>query len=183
MVAGIITLLMLNITGMCYAQDEDEFIRKSIISKNNALVLSLVYPGLGQITSGQRVKGVSLFLAETLSLIFAINAHENYNTKLKVYNNDLDTFNNIGSKGRGLYTDAVINYNDLKERSNKLDDLNMIRNTALITAGIVYAYNIFDSLVFSPSNVATIDNSSSGKVTVQSAFIDRTPGILISKSF
>lgn len=181
--AGVLTLLMLNVVSICYAQDEENFIRQSVISKRDALVLSVIYPGLGQMTSGQKVKGVSLFLAETVSLIYAVNAHENYTTKLRVYEKDIDVFNGIGPKGSGEYSVALTEFNALKKRSNDLDDLNTIRNTALIAAGIVYAYNIFDALVFSPSNSTTSDNSSSERVRVQSAFIDHTPGIMISKSF
>jgi hypothetical protein len=183
LVAGVLTMCMLKAAGICYAQDEQSFIRQSVISKSDALVLSIVFPGLGQMTSGQKMKGVSFFLVETVSLIYAVNTHENYGTKLKVYNRDKDIYNKIGTNGSGEYTDAVQAYNDLKDRSDELDDLNTIRNTALITAGIVYAYNIFDALVFSPSNTKSSDNSSSERVKVQSAFIDRTPGIMISKSF
>jgi len=170
-------------TGMCSAQDEESFIRQSVISRKDALILSIVYPGLGQMTGGQKIKGVTFFLAETVSLIYAVNAHENYKTKIGVYEKDIQTFNSIGSKGSGEYSEAVKQFNDLKDRSDELDDLNMIRNAAMITAGIVYAYNIFDALVFSPSNKMTTENSSSDKVKVQSAIIDRTPAILISKSF
>ena len=101
-----------------------------------------------------------------------------------MYNRDLEIFNTIGSKGSGEYTEALKFYDDLKERSNELDDLNTVRNTALIIAGIVYAYNIIDSVFFSPSiSESQRVDSGNNKITVSSTMIDRNPGILLSKSF
>ena len=135
-------------------------------------------------TAGQQYKGISLFLAETAALLFSINAHENYQTKQKVYRRDLKIFNNIGSKGSGEFSEAKASYDDLKERNDELDNLNTIRNTALIVVGIVYAYNIIDSVFFSPSTgESQRADIGSSKITVSSAMIDMNPGILLSKSF
>ena len=88
------------------------------------------------------------------------------------------------TKGSGQYPDALATYKDLKDKNDELNNLNTIRNTALIAAVVVYAYNVVDSIFFSSSTVespkADIENKS---VIVRSAMIDRTPGILLSKSF
>ena len=166
--------------GVVFAQDEEGFVRRSLISKKDAFVLSAVYPGLGQMTTGQKYKGVSLFLAETVSLLLAINSHENYNTKQKVYNRDMTIFNNEVRE----YSDVLERYKDLQERSDELDNLNTIRNTAFVAAGVIYAYNIIDALFFSPSaSESQRAETRSSKVVVRSALIDRNPGILLSKSF
>ena len=75
-------------------------------------------------------------------------------------------------------------FDDLKDRNDELDNLNTIRNSALIVAGVVYAYNIIDSIFFSPSSIESrrADKSDS-HIVVNSTIIDRTPGILLSKSF
>ena len=183
-VTGLSLLFLMKPVGIVFAQDEESFVRRSVISRQDAILLSVVFPGLGQMTVGQSYKGISLFLAETASLLFSINAHENYQTKQKVYNRDLKIFNNIGLKGSGEYSEALKFYDDLKERSNELDDLNTVRNTALIIAGIVYAYNIIDSVFFSPLiSESQRTDSGNNKITVSSTMIDRNPGILLSKSF
>lgn len=183
-VAGLLLLLLMQPMGVVFAQDEEGFVRRSVISKKDAFVLSAVYPGLGQMTAGQQYKGVSLFLAETVSLLFAINSHENYNTKQKVYNRDLDEFNNEAIVGSGEISDALEMYKDLQERNDELDNLHTIRNTAFIAAGVIYAYNIIDALFFSPSaSESQRAETRSSKVVVRSALIDRNPGILLSKSF
>ena len=183
-VTGLTLLLLINSTGVVLAQDEESFVRRSMVSKKDAIVLSVIYPGLGQMTAGQKYKGISLFLAETVSLLFTINAHENYRTKQKVYDKDMIEFNNIAKQQSGEYGDAFDMYNDLKDRNDELDNLNTVRNVALIAAVAVYAYNIVDAVFFSSSTgeSSRADNSKS-KVVLRSTIIDRNPGILLSKSF
>jgi len=179
-VSSLAIFLLLSSGAFVSAQEEESFIRERVLSKRDAFLMSAVYPGLGQMTNGQRVKGVTFFLAETISLVYGINAHENYNTKNKIYERDIAAFNKIGPNGSGTYEEALVMYNDLKSQSDDLDNLHSIRNAALIAGGAVYLYNIFDALVFSPGQT-TADNSN--RVRVQSAVIDHTPGILLSKSF
>jgi len=123
-------------------------------------------------------------LAETVSLLFTINSHENYRTKQKVYDKDKIEFNNIATKGSGEYGDAVDMYNDLKDRNDELDSLNTTRNVALIAAAAVYAYNLVDAVFFSSSTTESRQaDSGSSKIVLRSTIIDRNPGILLSKSF
>ena len=182
-VAGLCLMLLVQLAGVAVAQDEESFVRRAVISKKDALVLSLVYPGLGQMTAGQKYKGMSMFVAETISLVFFINAHENYNTKKKVYERDLDIFTAIATQGSGEYDDALSGYKDLNDTNDELDNLHTIRNTALIVAGAVYAYNIFDAIFFSASDDGNMRAERNNRMKVSSAMIDRTPGILLSKSF
>jgi len=183
-ITGLTLLLLINSTGSVLAQDEESFVRRSIVSKKDAIVLSVIYPGLGQMTAGQKYKGISLFLAETVSLIFTINSHENYRTKQKVYDKDMIEFNNIAKQQSGEYNDALEQYNDLKDRNDELDNLNTVRNVALIAAVAVYAYNVVDAVFLSSSTSESrqVDNGKS-KIVVRSTIIDKNPGILLSKSF
>lgn len=182
-VAGLCLMLLIQLAGVAVAQDEESFVRRAVISKKDALVLSMVYPGLGQMTAGQKYKGMSMFVAETISLVFFINAHENYNTKKKVYERDLNNLAAIATKGSGEYDDALTLYKDLKNTNDELDNLHTIRNTAIIVAGAVYAYNIFDAVFFSASDEGNMRAERNNRMKVSSAMIDRTPGILFSKSF
>lgn len=195
-VAGLSLLLVMSSIGVSHAQDEESFVRESVISKRDAVVLSVLFPGLGQMTSGNKVRGVSLFLAEAASLVLFINAHENYNTKKTTYDKDLVEFNRVATYGidgggRGSYDTinpaipgALESFNDLKDKNKKLDDLHNTRNIALIVAAGVYAYNLIDAVFFSPSSSesrrAERDN---GKILVNTTIVDRTPGIMLTKRF
>ena len=195
-VAGLSLLLVMSSVGVSHAQDEESFVRESVISKRDAVVLSVLFPGLGQMTSGQKVRGVSLFLAEAASLVLFINAHENYNTKQTTYDKDLVEFNRIATygidgSGRGSYNTinplnpgALEAFNDLKDQSNELDDLHSTRNIALIVAAGVYAYNIIDAVFFAPSSSESRRaERDTGRIEVNSTLVDRTPGIMLTKRF
>jgi len=179
---GLSIILLTKSMGVVFAQDEKSFVASTVVSKTDAVVLSAIFPGLGQMTSGQTFKGFSFFLAEAMSLIVAINVNENYKTKDKVYSRDMIEYDKLAN--RGNYNNALSSFNDLKDRNSELDDLNTIRSTALIVAGAVYAYNIIDSIFFSPSSIESgRAEDINSHIVVNSTIIDRTPGILLSKSF
>jgi len=177
-------LMLAGWAGTALAQDEGGFFRETIVSKRDAVLLSAVFPGLGQMTQGQAGKGVSFFLGEVVSLVLFINANENYNTKQRLYETDIREFEQLAKKQGSSDLNARALYNDLKKRNDDLDNLNTIRNVAIIAAAGVYAYNLVDAILFTPSTTesrqASIDT---GKLHVRSAMIDRTPGIMLSKRF
>jgi hypothetical protein len=161
-------------------------VRAATVSKGQAVVLSILFPGMGQMTVGQKVKGVSFFLAGVTSLAIFVNSNENYKTKLDTYNRDKATLSGMATLGRASYDGiggAFQLYTDLKSRNNTLDDLNSTRNTALIVAGVVYAYNIFDAIFFTPSSNESKKAEIRKNIIVESALVDRKPGILVSTRF
>ncbi|MBN1291921.1 MAG: hypothetical protein JXB48_08790 [Candidatus Latescibacteria bacterium] len=183
-IAGLSLLLIISSLGVSFAQDEESFVRESVISKRDAVVLSALFPGLGQMTSGQKVRGVSLFLAEAASLVLFVNAHENYSTKKTTYDSDLEDFNKIATTDRGSYTTALQSYDDLKDQQKKLDDLHNTRNIALIVAAGVYAYNLVDVIFFTPSSSESRRaQNGSNRIEVNSVLVDRAPGIMLTKRF
>jgi len=178
--------LLITSSGLVFAQGEEVFIRGIEVSKRDAIVLSVLFPGLVQMTQGQKVKGISFFVGEAASLILFFNAHENYNTKQKVYERDTEIFNNLKqTPGKTADKDAIPLFNDLKDQNDVLDNLHTIRNTALIVAAGVYAYNIIDAIFFSSSTSESrrAEENSSNKLLVNSAVIDRNPGVMLSKRF
>ncbi len=181
-IIGLSIILLTKPIGVVFAQDKESFVISTNVSKTDVIVLSVIFPGLGQMTSGQTYKGFSFFLAETMSLILTINANENYKTKNKVYSRDLIEFDELAD--RGDYNKALSSFNGIKDRNAELDDLNTIRSTALIVTGVVYAYNIIDTIFFSPYSIESkkVDNINS-HIVVNSTIIDKTPGLLLSKSF
>jgi len=181
-------LLMCSSLGTAFAQDEEAFIREGVISKRDAVALSVLFPGLGQMTQGQKVKGISMFIGEAASLVLFINAHENYKTKGKLYDRDLMDYENLGKTATSTYgknyRDAMTLYKDIVDENDELDNLNSIRNTAIIVAAGVYVYNLVDIVFFSSSNVESGRvELQTGKIHVDSVMIDRTPGIMLTKRF
>lgn len=186
-IAGLSLVLMLSSANTVFAQDDSSFMRAAAVSKRDAVILSALFPGLGQMTQGHKVKGISMFIGEATSLILFINANENYNTKQKIYDRDMDIFKSLAGTSRTKIDkyektseDARRLFNDLKDQNDELDNLHTIRNTALIVAAGVYAYNIFDAIFISED---ITQSAKANRIRVQSAMIDRNPGILLSKRF
>lgn len=184
-ITGFALLLVVSSFGVSFAQDEESFVRESVITKRDAVVLSLLFPGLGQMTAGKKKTGVTLFLAEAASLVLFVNSHENYSTKLTTYDKDVGEYNKIAKVNRGRYSRAQKLYDDLKDQSDELDNLNTLRNTALIVAAGVWAYNVIDAIFFSPatSESRRADRGTKSRVEVSSTVVDRTPGIMLTKRF
>lgn len=182
-VTGLVLLLCFCLAGVGFAQNEDSFVRAAQISKRDAVLLSALFPGLGQMTAGNKVKGVSMFLAETVSLALFVNAHEDYTTKLNTYDRDKEILDAMALKGRASYTEAEELFKDIKKQNTKLDDLHSTRNIALAVAAGVYAYNVVDALFFTSSSTESQKAELHRNFTVQSVMVDKTPGIRISKSF
>lgn len=183
---GIIIIFSSAVTS--FAQDEDSFIQQVTVTKKDAVVLSIIFPGLGQMTLGNKVKGISMFIGEAASLILFINGHENYSTKQKIFERDLDIFNNLATKSQGNYkrteVDAKRLYKELQDQNDELDNLHKVRNTALIIAAGVYAYNLFDIIFLSSSPTeSTRAERNKNKIHVKTALIDNNPGIILSKRF
>jgi hypothetical protein len=180
---GLVILLCFSLSGVVFAQNEDSFVRAATVSKRDAVLLSALFPGLGQMTAGSKAKGVSMFLAETVSLALFVNSHENYTTKLDNYDRDKIILDNMAKNPNGNYTEASKLFADIKSQSNKLDDLHRTRNIALIVAAGVYAYNLFDAVFLTSSSTESQRAEKLQNITVESVMVDRTPGILISKRF
>jgi hypothetical protein len=166
-----------------FAQNEESFVREATVSKRDAVLLSVLFPGLGQMTAGSKAKGVMLFAAETLSLAVLVNAHENYGTKLDSFNRDKEILDGLAMKGGASYTQANKLFKDIKSQSDKLDNLNTTRNVALIVVAGVYAYNLFDAVFMTSNSTESKKAEIRKNFVVESTLLENTPGIKISKRF
>ncbi|MBT4483513.1 MAG: hypothetical protein HOC71_07530 [Candidatus Latescibacteria bacterium] len=181
---GLSILIIFSSTAIVFAQEEESFIRGTQVNKREGILLSALFPGLGQMTQGQKVKGISFFIGEAVSLIVLINTHENYNTKQKIYERDLEVYNDLRKTPGKSDVDRRNLLKELNDDNDTLDNLHTYRQTALIVAAGIYAYNIFDSILFSSSSSesrrAELNNN---KFKVNSVIIDNNPGIMLSKRF
>lgn len=185
-VTGLTMLLIFGSVGSVFAQDEESFIQEQVVPRKDAIVLSALFPGLGQMTQGQQVKGVTFFMSEAVSLMLFLNAHENYKTKEKVYSRDRSVFNHLADTALPSdrrYSTALSSYRDLKSQNDDLDNLNTTRNVALIVAGTVYAVNLIDAIFFSQPISENMRASDDNGFKLESVMIDMNPGIMLTKRF
>ena len=127
--------------------DNDTFTVEQIASKNQAIVMSTVFPGLGQMALGYKFKGFGLFAGELISLIVAINGNENYKTLKAHYSKTEDEY--LALRQGGRFEAAQEMWEDLQDMESDLDRYHTIRQAIYLSAGI-YAYNLIDILFLSP---------------------------------
>lgn len=184
-VASMILMLLMS-TGTLMAQEEDIFMREPSVSKTEGIILSTVFPGLGQMSSGHKFKGVTLFIAEVAASAFLINAHENYRTRVSIY--DSNKLELEGMKNNGNHLEASKRYDELKDDFDELDSLNKIRNTALIVAAGVYVVNLVDAVIFNTYRTESRsalykETDKKPQVRISTGIINRSPGVVLTKIF
>ena len=91
------------------------------VSRNTAVMLSVLFPGLGQMASGQKQKGGALFLGGLVSLIVAVDAHESYNTRRDVYATSRSEYDALRVGGSHQETEAK--WQSLVDLNDDLDNL------------------------------------------------------------
>jgi len=62
--------------------EDGMFTEEVRVSGNRAVLLSALCPGLGQMASGQKLKGGVFLLAELVAVMAAVDGHESYKTRL-----------------------------------------------------------------------------------------------------
>ena len=159
--------------------EEEMFAEEVRVSRNSAVLLSVLFPGLGQMASGQKRKGGALFLSELAALIVAVDAHESYNTRRDVYAASLNEYDAL--RAGGSHQEAEAKWQSLVELNDDLDDLHRRRQIFGYAAVAIYAYNLVDILRQSDGGTAAQKVDRQPRVFVGS--VGGTTGIVVSKRF
>jgi len=141
----LLTLLSLALPG--WAQSEDDvFATRQTATKKKAVVLSALFPGLGQLASGQKIKGTFMLLGEIGSLTAALIANENYNTRRDNFRRLKDEYEAMAT-GNSRYDLAQQKWDELHKTNDELDDLHLTRRVFGAVAVGVYMYSLADILL------------------------------------
>ena len=151
------------------------FIAKDLKSKKQAVVLSAVFPGLGQIGLGARAKGMSIFVAQLTTLLVAINANENYKTVKGRHAQETEQY--LALRQGGRFEQAQQRWNVVQDMEDDLDRYHRWRQVGYLAAGI-YVYNMIDILFFTqPSTDEQTSTPVPNRLQLSARIIDRSPGI------
>lgn len=137
-----------------YAEDE-VFAVRTIASKKQSVILSAFFPGLGQLSTGHKVKGTILLAAEVGALAAALTANENYQTRFDEFKRLKTEYEGMAA-GNSRYDLAQQKWEELSETNSDLDDLHTIRRAFGAVAAAVYLYSLFD-VIRSDSPTTTAD--------------------------
>ena len=143
----ILLLTLLSLVPPCWAQSEDDvFATRQIATKKEAVVLSALFPGLGQLSTGQKIKGTFMLVGEIGSLAVALIANENYNTRRDNFHRLKDEYA-VMAAGNSRYDLAQQKWDELHKTNDELDDLHLTRRVFGAVAVGVYIYSLTDILL------------------------------------
>lgn len=160
--------------------EEDMFAEEVRVSRNKAVMLSVLFPGLGQMASGQKQKGGALFLSGLVSLIVAVDAHESYNTRWDVYAASRSEYDDL--RVDGSHQEAEVKWQRVVGLDDDLDSLHSRRQIFGYAAVAIYALNVVDILLRHPGD-ATAAQEVDRQPWVSVGPVGGTTGIVASKRF
>ena len=160
--------------------EEEMFAEEVRVSRNTAVILSVLFPGLGQMASGQKQKGGALFLSELVSLIVAVDGHESYNTRRDVYATSRSEYEAL--RVGGSHQEAEAKWQRLVDLNDDLDNLHSRRQIFGYAAAAIYALNLVD-ILFLQSGYAAAAQEVDRKPRVSLGPVGGTTGIVVSKGF
>lgn len=143
----ILLLTFLSLGLPCWAQSEDDgFATRQLATKKKAIVLSALFPGLGQLSTGHKIKGTFMLVGEISSLAVALIANENYNTRRDNFHRLKDEYEAMAA-GNSRYDLAQQKWDELHKTNAELDDLHLTRRVFGALAVGVYIYSLADILL------------------------------------
>ena len=116
-------------------------------SNTNAILLSAVFPGLGQVYKGQKGKAILFGATEVATLVFMFSSRSEYNDAKNQYGQLRREYENLTTGTAAQFDAAFTKWEQQQERANRAG------NKAKLAAGIaagVWALNILDSALSSP---------------------------------
>ena len=159
---------------------EDMFAEEVSVSPNTAVMLSLMFPGLGQMATGQKLKGGAFFLTELVALVVAVDGHESYNTRQDVYETTRQEY--AAMRTGGNYQEADAKWQRLVDLKDDLDSLHGRRQIFGYAAAGIYALNVID-ILRSRSGGTTAAQEVDDRPGVSIGLVGGTTGIIVSKEF
>ena len=146
----ILTLALSGILLPCRAHgEEDIFAARKTATRREALILSALFPGLGQLSTGRKVTGTILLVAEIGSLATALTANENYNTRLDNFERLKSEYEQMAA-GNSRHDLAEQRWQELSAEADDLDGLHNIRRAYTAAAVGIYVYNLVNILLLNP---------------------------------
>ncbi|MBT7595963.1 MAG: hypothetical protein HN559_13710, partial [Gemmatimonadetes bacterium] len=120
--------------------EEGVFAERQIASRKQAVLLSALFPGMGQLSKGRKMTGSILVLAELSSLATALTANENYRTRLDNFRRQKSEYEEMAA-GDSQFDAADARWQQLQKDAESLDRLGLTRRVFTAAALGIYAYS------------------------------------------
>ena len=123
------------------------------VSRSQAVLLSALFPGLGQLATGHRYRGTALVAAEMVCLVVSLTSHEDYKTQSAQFNYEKEYY--LALRDGGSFQEAEESWKRLSDKRDEIDSSHLRRRLFGVLAAAVYGYNLVDILFFGGSAPAS----------------------------
>ena len=130
--------------------------REESVSKRQAQLLSAIFPGLGQLATGQRGRGTAMVAGEVGFLVVWLTSHADYNTRKEQF--EIEEARYFDLQNGGSFAEAEASWQQLKEKKDDLDRSHTLRVAFGALSIALYSYNLVD--------VFWLDGASPKRVTI-----------------
>jgi len=143
----VLCLTLLGVTRQVSWAEEDgeRFTEELRVSRRTAVMLSVFAPGVGQMASGSKMKGGAFFLGALTTIMVAVDANEQVDTREELYRGLVRQREGLlaaGNKERA----AVVWEAALRQR-RQVDGLRSRRNIFGSAALCIYLLNVADAVL------------------------------------
>jgi hypothetical protein len=119
--------------------------RKQQVTRSQAIALSAVFPGLGQLATGHQNRGTALVAAELASLVIWLTSHEDFDTQSTQF--DIESKRYLALREGGSFEGAEASWQRLRAKKDDLDGSHTRRRLFGVLAAAVYGYSLLDVLM------------------------------------
>ena len=121
-------------------------VRQTGVSRPQAVGLSLIFPGLGQLATGHKLKGTALMAAEMGCLVLWLTSHEDFNTQELQFELEKERYQAL--RDAGTFVQAEESWQRLADKKDGLDRSHLLRRVFGVLSLATYSYNVLDVLFY-----------------------------------
>ena len=150
--------------------------KASATSHSQAVVLSVAFPGLGQLAAGHRIKGTALVATGIATIVGWLTSHADYNTQANQFALAKERY--LLLQNGGSFDAAEKSWQRLGSLKSDLDGSHIRRCLFGVLAGGIYGYNLLDILLLDGASPAA-----KRRMRIAPLPQTRTSGVLLVAQF
>lgn len=152
----LLALLVLVVPSLAQQQVEDGSLalRQQQVSRKQAVGLSALFPGLGQLATGHRSRGTAMVVAEMGFVVIWLTSHADYNTQHEQFKAERQRY--LALRDGGSFAQAELSWSQLQDKKDDLDGSHTRRVVFGALSGMLYGYSLLDALFWDGGRMAQV---------------------------
>lgn len=150
-------------------EDGSLALRQKQVSRKQAVGLSALFPGLGQLATGHRHRGTAMVVAEMGFAVVWLTSHADYNTQHEQFKAERQRY--LELREGGSFAQAELSWSQLQNKKDDLDRSHTRRVIFGALSGLLYGYSLLDALLWDGGRMVqvagwSVEQRSSGLAAV-----------------